>query len=38
LVQYSASNELILGVEALKDYRLEINFAAGSVLLERVTP
>ncbi|HET6573861.1 MAG TPA: hypothetical protein VFG68_09685 [Fimbriiglobus sp.] len=36
--QFAGSDELILGIEALKDYRLEINFVARSVLLERVAP
>lgn len=36
--QYADTDELILGVEALKDYRLDINFVTRSVLLERVAP
>jgi predicted aspartyl protease len=36
--QFADSDEIMLGVDALKDYRLEINFVAGSVLLERVAP
>jgi predicted aspartyl protease len=35
---FAASDQLLIGLDALKDCRLEINFAAGSVLLERVTP
>lgn len=36
--QFSESDEIMLGIEALKNYRLEINFVTGTVLLERVTP
>lgn len=33
-----SSDEIILGVDAMKDYRLEINFVARTVLLEQVAP
>jgi len=36
--QFSQSDEILLGTDALKDYRLEINFVARTVLLERMTP
>jgi predicted aspartyl protease len=35
---FSPNNEVLIGLESLRGHRLEINFAAGSVLLERVTP
>ncbi len=33
----SPNDDVLLGLETLKDYRLEVNFPAGTVLLERVT-
>jgi predicted aspartyl protease len=36
--QFEPSDEVILGVDALKDYRLEVNFVAGTVVLDRVAP
>jgi hypothetical protein len=35
---FSRSTDILIGTGFLKDYRLEINFAAGTVLLERVAP
>ncbi len=36
--QFSQSDEIILGTDALQDYRLEIDFVARTVVLERMTP
>lgn len=34
----AASDEIMIGVEALEEYRLEINFVTKTVVLERVSP
>ena len=35
---FSPNDEVLIGVELLRDYRLEVNFPAGAVVVERVRP
>ena len=35
---FSPNEEVLIGLEAMRGYRLEINFVAGTVVLERVAP
>ena len=35
--QFEETEQILLGTDALQDYRLEIDFVAGTVVLERMT-
>jgi len=35
--QFEESDQILMGTDALEDYRLEVNFVAGTVVLERAT-
>ena len=35
---FSPNDEFLIGIQFLRDYRLEVHFPAGTVLLERMRP
>jgi hypothetical protein len=37
-VIFSDSDEILLGVDALREYRLTVDFPAGTVAVDRATP